>query len=481
MTRNIVLIVLDTVRKDYFDRYASRIPKASGTSFSNCRAASSWSVPSHASIFTGLLPHQHDIHSESFDADFDFGERLHNPSIFENLQEYTTFGISSNLYINEEFGFDSLFDEFTDHSIGTHYTAAPFPEVSTDLTSDADSWFAKQVHGFRKALQSENPFKSLCNGVWYTFGDTIERLPLPRVGDNGAKANANGIREFAERTDGPFFVFANFMDAHNPLQNSLVYEQSLHSASNSWSSNEKDKWELLIEGSESEQYRNNYRDLYGASIEYLDRVVDELVDDLDSATANETTVLITADHGHNLGYEHEDGYYHHTASLSEGILHVPLEVINPPESWPDEVPEYVSQIQLPSLIAAIKEETWDDALIPETPVVAENIGLLGETSEIDYDGERDVDRDFWNRMIRCGYVDESKYEWDSEGGRYKYRLDQQKPCWQELVESDCEIPADLRERFDESLEAYKSQWEKSNQNLSFDEGVADNLKDLGYL
>lgn len=481
MNRNIVLIVLDTVRKDYFDEFAPRISEASGTSFKNCRAASSWSVPSHASIFTGLLPHQHDIHSESFDANFDFGESLDDNMISDMLGEYKTFGVSSNLYINKEFGFDALFDEFIDHSIGTHYTAAPFPDVSVDLSSDADSWFGKQMHGLWKALTSKNPLKSLCNGIWYTFGDQIEKLPLPRIGDNGAKANSKAIREFTDRTEEPFFVFANFMDAHNPLQNSLVYDQSLHSVSNSWSSNEKDKWELLIENSETEQYRENYRELYGASIEYLDRIVVQLINILVSETSNETTILITADHGHNLGFEHENGYYHHTASLSEGILHVPLEVINPPETWPEEVPEYVSQIQFPSLIASIKDETWNDDILTGKPVAAENIGLLGETSEIDYEDKSNVDHDFWNRMIRCGYINGLKYEWGSDDNCYKYELDSKRTCWQKLIESDCDIPANLRERFDESIEIYKSRWEGSNQNLSFDDSVSENLKDLGYL
>jgi len=61
--RNVVLIVLDTVRKDYFDEYAYRLQDRSDVTFSNCRAASSWSVPSHASMITGELPHVHGIHT----------------------------------------------------------------------------------------------------------------------------------------------------------------------------------------------------------------------------------------------------------------------------------------------------------------------------------------------------------------------------------------------------------------------------------
>jgi len=54
--RNVVVICLDTVRKDYFDRYAPRLQDRADVIYDQCRAVSSWSVPSHASMFDRGAP-----------------------------------------------------------------------------------------------------------------------------------------------------------------------------------------------------------------------------------------------------------------------------------------------------------------------------------------------------------------------------------------------------------------------------------------
>lgn len=481
MSRNIVFVVLDTVRKDYFDEYAAELSERSDTSVTQFRAASSWSVPCHASLFTGLLPSQHDLHAESFDAEFDFGASLAGRTFLDDLEGYATFGVSSNVYMNEEFGFDLLFDEFEDHSIGNHWHAAPFPEARTDFEFEDGPQLRKYLSGISQALDDDYPARSFANGLWSKYYERIEDLPLPRLGDNGARANSDALVEFAARTDEPFFAFANFMDAHNPLQNSRRYDQRLHSVPNDWSSNEFSKWELLIDDSATEEYTENYRALYGAAVEYLDRVTSDLVERIEEVTTAETTVIVTADHGHNLGYDHEDGYFHHTSSLSEGVLHVPFVIFNPPDAWPDRVTERISQTKVPEIVAAIRDDEWDDSLANGEPVVAENIGLLGQDSGIDHETADEQDEAFWNRMIRCGYLDDEKYEWDTLGSCRRFALDVERPCWQSLRESDCEVPERLTGRFDEEMAAYKDRWRRRDQRLEFDESVSENLKDLGYL
>ena len=61
--RNVVVLCLDTLRKDTLDRLARRLSALADVSFENCRAASGWSVPSHASMLTGQLPSEHDVHA----------------------------------------------------------------------------------------------------------------------------------------------------------------------------------------------------------------------------------------------------------------------------------------------------------------------------------------------------------------------------------------------------------------------------------
>ena len=69
---NIVLIVWDTARADHFSSYGyfrNTTPNVDqfakrGVLFENAISASSWTLPSMASVFTSLLPHQHGAGTE---------------------------------------------------------------------------------------------------------------------------------------------------------------------------------------------------------------------------------------------------------------------------------------------------------------------------------------------------------------------------------------------------------------------------------
>jgi arylsulfatase A-like enzyme len=79
--QNVVLIVLDTARFDHFSAYGyerSTTPHFDAFArdailFKHAYATSSWTVPSHASLFTGLLPatHRADQRSQLLDERFE--------------------------------------------------------------------------------------------------------------------------------------------------------------------------------------------------------------------------------------------------------------------------------------------------------------------------------------------------------------------------------------------------------------------------
>lgn len=487
MTRNVVLVVLDTVRKDYFDEYAPRLCEASALSFEQCRTASSWSVPSHASIFTGTLPSEHGIHSESFDASFGFAEALDRDDTFlGDLPEHRTVGLSANAYVNSLFGFDALFDEFHDFSIGSHTNESLFPEGLTVqdymARTDEDS-AARRYLGFLHAcVAHDRPGRSLANGVWSQVGHRFRGLPLPEFVDDGASAISgrlfDGVEDDASR---PAFAFVNYMDAHTPLRNLVQYDGSLHDVPNTWSSTELDKWQLNREGAATAEYARNYRQLYGAAIDYLDRRVIEVIDDLRAATDRETTFVVTADHGHNLGYDADDGLYHHTGSMSEGLLHVPCEIIDPPAGWEGVESRYLSQLELGEIVRLLAhDEPFDESLLSDR-VAAETVGLLGTddgTWGRDFSAEEYA---HWNRMIRTVHERTTKYEWDSLGETAEYRLDPDRPCWQERTATGVEIPTTARDLFAVDVDEYKARAAGRSQDMDFDDAVEDRLETLGYL
>jgi len=92
--RNIVLLCLDTVRKDFFDEYAPRLVDRADIVYDGCRAASSWSAPSHASMFTGQLPSEHGVHA--YQRDFSVIDR--EDTFLGELPDYQALGASANVW-----------------------------------------------------------------------------------------------------------------------------------------------------------------------------------------------------------------------------------------------------------------------------------------------------------------------------------------------------------------------------------------------
>lgn len=57
--RNILLIVLDTLRADYSKKLSRILQNYGFVEYKNTIAPAPWTVPSHASIFTGMYPLEH--------------------------------------------------------------------------------------------------------------------------------------------------------------------------------------------------------------------------------------------------------------------------------------------------------------------------------------------------------------------------------------------------------------------------------------
>jgi hypothetical protein len=472
--RNVVLICLDTVRKDFFDEYAPRIQERAEVSFEQCRAASSWSIPSHASMMTGELPSVHGVH----DHNRDFSGIAEEDTFLADLPDHYTTGVSANVYASSGFGFDRMFDDFCDVSPDSR-----FPEGIHvgRFGYEHKGEGPKKFLSFAKAcLEHDHPLKSLANGAAVELDKLLAKLPVPKLLDEGASIIAReGVKTVSSSPE-PLFLFTNFMDAHAPLRHVWGYDRSLHNASYTWSSGDFDKWELNVDGREGLE-RNmadvqTHRGLYGAAIDYLDRTVVEFIDDVQAAADEETTFVITADHGENLGYEAEDYLFGHDSSLSEGLQHVPLYVVNPPEACDYDAEEdgYFSHLRLGELLVGLAHEETPDVFDERIP--AELIG-----SSIANPPE---DPEYWNRMLRCVYEGEEKAEWDSLGGSSLYELDHDRPCWQQRVEEGIPYAAFDSEFFEEEISAYKERAEAGDvdgDGPDVDEATQDRLQDLGYL
>jgi len=471
MQQNVVLVCLDTVRKDYYDEFASRLAEAANVTYEQCRSASAWSTPSHASILTGELPNEHGVHTHNND----FTTLSQTNTIMGDLEDHTAIGVSANLFAGPQYGFDELFDRFT----------AVDPDV---LFQDAWEPLNVSGHGVKRYVEYVKEARAkgklskyTANFLVYQLNQYLDDLPVKSLQDKGASAIISESMRQIRDTDGPFFLFTNFMDAHQPHYSFRGLDESLHDVPVTWSSADgfhDIKWEInRADGvAENTEFLEQFKQLYSASIEYLDRAVLEFVKRIRAETDGDTTFIITADHGENLGSAADEYMFEHTSSLSEGLLHVPMILIDAPISGSMHVTEYASHLALPELIRGLAHGQLPD--VTRDRVASEVVGLAPGGADFTPDEQR-----YYDRLIRTVYEGERKYIWDSLGDRTVYELDADRPCWQEAADRPEGLPEWKSEFFPEPADEVKSRCaaDEAAEEESVDEFAEARLRDLGYL
>ena len=295
---NIILITLDTVRADHLSLYgyARRTTPSlemwarKGVVFENAIAPSSWTLPSHASIFTGLLPHQHG--ADSF--------RPLDPNWWTlsdvlTSRGYETAGFTSNLdYGGIGWGLGNGFELYDDDS-GT------------------------VRHNLRSLLLGGAILQHLY--AKYVRPELMDRRDATQI-------NRDVLHWYHHRSDRPFYLFINYYDVHDP------YLVPAHHASrfgdvSPWaiarviSAIDMENNPLHVSADDQERFITGYDNC----LAFLDASVGELLDSLSRLPGWENTiVIITSDHGEGLG---EHGSYGHGSNLYREVLHVPLMILGP--------------------------------------------------------------------------------------------------------------------------------------------------------
>lgn len=462
-SRNIVLLCLDTVRKDFFDKYASRISKKSDVEFKQCRAVSSWTIPSHGSMFTGECPHKHGAHSHKPH----FSNVSKSDTFLSRMPNYTSISVTSNIFLRSANGFNCMFD--IDKSV---VNGCWYPDGLTPAALDMANSSNKYLTALYSAATHDSPLKSLINLGTSYIKLNARRSRIPQPIDDGATVVSREVNDTISQADEPFFLFANFMDAHSPHTPTLGYDSDLYSAPWSWTSSKGVSHIQFNAGDTlSEEYIRRYRELYAAAIEYLDKKVSLLIENILNNTDRETTIIITADHGENLAYDTDNGFIGHQASLSEGVLHVPFCIVNPPSEPVNIEYKYISHLELGELVAGIA--TGDIPDVSEQRVVAERIGTSAAEALSDQETQ------YWDRAIRCMYDKHNKTVWDSLGNVNRYELNSNQPCWQQYVSNKISGTKDFDSLFSRPI--YKLNESSAMHYGSYDQSLKSRLRDLGYI
>jgi arylsulfatase A-like enzyme len=339
---NVLLIVLDTVGASHLSLYGyhrATSPTidelaARGIRFDRAQATSPWTLPSHASMFTGRWPHEL---SAGWLTPLDGTE----PTLAEFLgsRGYATAGFTANHeYCASDSGLARGFSHFEDYI---------FPELTAFHMAALVDRFVDGIHRLDRFLQDRldlELLKTASQVVWRVF--KLDRKEAAEV--NREFLDWLSARRQKER---PFFAFLNYYDAHYPYQLSAsgVHRFGVRPRNDRELANIKD-WILVIRRGAKAQQIAFARDAYEDCIAELDEQLGMLIDELGRrAILDDTWLIIAADHGEN--FSEHPGVFLHGATLYQTERHVPL-VIVPPAHSPAKrvVSEPVSLRDLPATI-----------------------------------------------------------------------------------------------------------------------------------
>lgn len=150
--RDLILITLDSTRPDRLGCYGNRDIKtptldrlaAEGVIFSNAIATASTTLPTHASMFTGLYPHNHGVRTNGL---YRLAEEQR--TIAEILKEkgYNTAAFVSAFVLAKQFGLDQGFAHYDD-AMGSSTTVGGYAERLGHHTTDrAIEWLGTKPSG----------------------------------------------------------------------------------------------------------------------------------------------------------------------------------------------------------------------------------------------------------------------------------------------------------------------------------------------
>ncbi|MDE0908820.1 MAG: sulfatase [Myxococcota bacterium] len=253
MTRaknSVVLISLDTTRRDHlsvygYDRKTSPnldAMSADGIVMQNFLTTSSWTLPTHASLFTGLFPSSHGAH-------------------------YSNAG---NTALSDADGAPQGFDAFR---------ANRLPDAANTLAETL------KANGFQTHAIGAGPWFKPVFGLDQGF-DHYDAAFDSLAGRDGAEVSELAINAIERAADNPFFLFLNYFDPHDPYDG--------HGTS----------WEQFLKPG-PDFARSKVLAEYDSEILYMDEQLGRVFDTLrKQGLYDRSWIVVTNDHGEHFG-EHE--------------------------------------------------------------------------------------------------------------------------------------------------------------------------------
>lgn len=382
MQPNVLLVVLDSVRArntslhghanettPFLDSFADE-----ATTYTQARAPSTWSLPSHVSMFTGLHPPEHGLDSRD-------RQLVPGQTVWERLADdhgYETGVFSSNPFLTAvPVGLERAFDTAVGR-VDLPFTEAMDPREF--VREHGPGQFGRYV---RAALSSEYPVRSLLNGAYEKLDrDAPELLPDAVQPDASGHQFVEAFLDWEAEAGDSWAACLNLMDAHHPYEPASEFDQ--------WGGDRLRKLQRDIDsyiwefngGQRPWWQRRALEGLYDGCIRQLDDALEELLTTLEArGVLSDTLVVVTGDHGEGFGEPSTlrpgaRAVGHGNGGAHEVLLHVPLVVHHPGRDGGRTVDSVCSLTQFPDLVEATLRGADGDPLADDTgPVLAAGSGL----------------------------------------------------------------------------------------------------------
>ncbi len=340
---NVLLIVLDTVRADRLSLYGYRRPTSPtlerlaqrGIRFDAARATAPWTLPSHASIFTGRWPHELDV-----DWNTALGTKFATLAEYLGSRGYATAGFVANvLYCSYEFGLDRGFTHYEDYVLES-MTPLRMCHLG-DLTLKTVAHLGRTLSA---SLGSSSFLPEEYSMLWRILGTDPKK--------DAGSINREFLDWLSQRREParPFFAFLNYVDAHSIY---LLPQGTPYRFGRPPKTEAEVKvfvdWVQLDKPRLAPHDKALVQDCYDSCIGYLDERLGELFDELKRrGVLDRTLVIVTADHGEGLG---EHNLFFHGETLYRTEIRVPLVIVLPGQDRSVVVSETISLRDLPATIA----------------------------------------------------------------------------------------------------------------------------------
>ena len=341
---NIVLIIMDTARAKNFPMYGyeknttpflNELSKKSVV-YQNAYSNAPWTLPSHATLFTGKLLSEH--------LTVGWGDKLNNlETLAEKLKKkgYYTLGISNNGWVSKTFGLDKGFDEF----IPNFFTGLMDEDFRLKLMEVRNKNYSVFRKGFEVIMYylKKKDLKKIFSLITY-----FSKRKLRFFSDKGATYTNKLMRKKVGRLKEPFFVFLNYVEPHDPYKapkniekkflNKYQMKQTKKFKKNTinyYHMNLTKEDKKIIEG------------LYDSGLYYMDLKIKELYSFFKKNDLEKNTIFIfTSDHGEYLG---EHNLFMHAWDIQKEVLKIPL-IIKYPDNIPKKIKKTATLIDVFDLI-----------------------------------------------------------------------------------------------------------------------------------